>query len=128
MNILIVESNAALAAIWARHLERMGHRVDVAGTADDAVARIAEARPEVILINLVLEEGSALGVADYARIRCPDTNIVFVTDTRFFSDGSIFNFSPNARALVKAETDPDDLAAIVEHYGRPVASAAPVRL
>ena len=117
MNILIVESNEDLARIWRRHLERQGHQVFWSDTADQATDAIRAPKFDVILIDLVLREGSALGVSDYARIRQPDTNLVFVTDTSFFSDGSLFTVSPNARALVKTATKPADLAAIVEHYG-----------
>jgi len=42
-----------------------------------------------------------------------------VTNTSFFSDGSIFQVSNNACAYVQSETPPEDLAAMVEHYARP---------
>jgi hypothetical protein len=38
----------------------------------------------------VLKEGSALPVADYIKLNQASANVVFVTDTTFFSDGSIF--------------------------------------
>jgi hypothetical protein len=40
-----------------------------------------------------------------------------VTNTSFFSDGSIFAFASNACAFVRRGTPPEDLAAMVEHYG-----------
>jgi hypothetical protein len=43
--------------------------------------------------------------------------VIFVTDTTFFSDGSIFAITPNARALVRTSAPPEDIAAMVEHYG-----------
>jgi hypothetical protein len=54
-------------------------------------------------------------VADYAQYRQPDAALIFVTDTTFFSDGSIFSLIPNARAFLQSGTPPDDLAALVEH-------------
>lgn len=118
MRVLIVESTADLAGLWQRHLERQGMAVVVAHSAERAVSMIATQDFEVIVLDLVLAEGSALAVADYAQYRQPGTNVIFVTDTTFFSDGSIFAITPNARAFVPTRTPPDDLAAMVAHYGR----------
>ncbi len=73
---------------------------------------------DVIVLDLMLEYGSAIAVADYASYRWPETRVVFVTNSTFFSDGSIFNHIPNAVALVQEQTPPCDLAAIVEYHGR----------
>lgn len=118
MQVLIVESTADLAALWKRHLERQHMTVAVAHGSERAVSLIATRRFDVIILDLVLTNGSALAVADYAQYRQPDTQVIFVTDTTFFSDGSIFAMSPNARAFVPTRTPPDDLAAMVAHYGR----------
>lgn len=74
---------------------------------------------EIIVLDLVLDHGSALAVADFASYRRPDSRVIFVTNTSFFSDGSIFAHSPNACAYVQSETPPEDLAAMVEHYAAP---------
>lgn len=119
MNVLIVESDADLAHLWQRHLERSGARVTVADDQEAAISELQRTDHEVIILDLFLEHGSAIAVADYASYRRPDTRVVFVTNTTFFSDGSIFAHIPNACAYLKAATPPEDLAAIVEHYGRP---------
>ena len=116
-NVLIVESTFALAQLWCRHLERQGAHVTVAVSADEAVDMIAAVRFDVIVLDLVLSDGSALAVSDFAEYRQPGTNVIFVTDTTFFSDGSIFNIAMNARALLQKNAKPEDLAAMVEHYG-----------
>lgn len=117
MNCLIVESNPALGQLWQRHLERLEVNVTVASTGERALSLIQAYPFDVIVLDLVLSEGSALAVADLAQFRQPDANVVFVTDTTFFSDGSIFQHSANARAFIESATPPDDLAAIVHHYG-----------
>ena len=119
MHVLIVQSNAQLGAIWQRHLERMGARVTLATSGADAVDVLESETFDVIVLDLVLREGSALTVADVANFRQPKANVVFVTDTTFFSDGSIFAHSANARAFLEKAMPPKDLAAIVEHYGQP---------
>lgn len=117
MQVMIVESTAALAEVWSRHLERQGMIVTSVQTGDEACARIAVTRYDVIILDLVLSDGSAFAVADMARFRHPGTSVIFVTDTAFFSDGSIFALMPNARAFVQSATPPEDLAAMVQHYG-----------
>jgi len=118
MKVLIVESTDDLAQLWRRHLERQGAEVAIAGSGDQAVEMISDIGFDVIILDLILAEGSALAVADYALYRLPQTSVIFVTDTTFFSDGSIFAVSANARAFVPTRTPPEDLAAMVEHYGR----------
>ena len=116
MRILIVESNADLAAIWGRHLERQGAEVAILSDADDAIEWLRVERVDVVVANLIQEKGSALALADVIALRDPETSVVFVTDTSFFSDGSIFSVTSNARALLQADTNPEDLAAMVVHY------------
>jgi len=127
MRILIVQSNLELGLLWTRHLERMGGQVTHVQSGNDAVDLIVSRTFDVMVLDLVLDEGSALTVADCAQFNQPDANVVFVTDTTFFSDGSIFSHCANARAFVETATPPDDLAAIVHHYGQDASRAHAAR-
>ncbi|MEN8833197.1 MAG: response regulator [Pacificibacter sp.] len=118
MRVLIIESNSALSDVWRRHLERQGVEVECAVGQEDAIQFLQDKSVDLIVLNLVLEAGSAFAVADYANYRHPDIPVIFVTNSSFFSDGSIFQHMANARAFVASEVDPEDLAAMVEHYGR----------
>lgn len=126
MRVLIVQSNANLGELWRRHLERLHATVTLVGTGTQALSLIETDTFDVIVLDLVLEEGSALTIADFAQFRQPNANVVFVTDTTFFSDGSIFNHSANARAFIQTATPPKDLAAIVHYYGGPSCGRAVV--
>ena len=117
MNVLIVESAEELGRLWSRHLQRQGAEVDLVGSQDSAVAALYSRDYDVIVLDLVLEDGSALAIADFASYRVPEARVIFVTNTTFFSDGSIFAHSPNACAFLQSSTPPEDLAAMVEHYG-----------
>jgi len=117
MRILIVEGNRDLGELWARHLRRQGGEVCLVHSQHAAILKLQAEEFEIIVLDLILENGSALAVADFASYRSPETRVVFVTDTSFFSDGSIFAHSANACAYVPSSTPPEDLAAIVEHYG-----------
>ena len=116
MRVLIVESDPNLSWLWRRHLERLSAEVDLASGQADAVDFLETDAVDVIVLDLVLTEGSAIAIADYASYRHPGTRIVFVTNTTFFSDGSIFQHVPNACAFLPSQTAPEDLAAVVEHY------------
>lgn len=118
MRVLIVESENGLANIWQRHLQRMGMHVSRACGQSDAIDHLSTEEIDILILDLMLAEGSALAVADYASYRLPEARVIFVTNTSFFSDGSIFSFAPNACAFVQSATPPEDLAAIVEHYGQ----------
>lgn len=128
MRVLIVQSNAALSALWGRHLKRLGSEVIEVQTGIAAIAAMQANHFDVIVLDLVLQDSSALTVADFANYSMPKANVVFVTDTTFFSDGSIFSHSYNARAFLKTGTPPADLAEIVHFYGADPAArtAAPV--
>ena len=117
MHVLIVESNVNLGTLWRRHLERMGYDVSLVHSGDDAVSVLRHRPVEVIVMNVVLEEGSALAVADFASYRRPNARVIFVSSSSFFSDGSIFRHAGNACAFLRAGTPVEDLAALVEHHG-----------
>lgn len=117
MRVLIVEPDPDLGKVWANHLRRMGADVVVAQTQAGAIEELRSALVTVIVLDLLIDHGSAFAIADFASYRRPDAKIIFVTNTTFFSDGSIFQHIPNACAFVQSQTPPEDLAAMVEHYG-----------
>jgi DNA-binding response OmpR family regulator len=117
MQVLIVESNLGLGTIWRRHIERQGPVVYLATTQSEAIELLRLHDISILIQNLELAHGSAIAVADFASYRRPAAKVIFVTSSKFFSDGSIFKHIPNACAYVTTTTPPDDLAAMVEHYG-----------
>ncbi len=117
MQVLIVGGDVGLASVWAGHLERQGTSVLHVQSEQDAIDAIEAVEFDVLVLNVVLEIGSAFAVADFASFRQPTARIIFVTNTTFFSDGSIFRHIPNTCAHIPGATPPEDLAALVEHYG-----------
>ncbi|BBU54576.1 response regulator [Mameliella alba] len=118
MNVLIVENSEPLAQLWQRHIQRGGARVWTASTEEAAFDLLAAQSFDIIILDVVLEGGNALAVSDLAQFRQPEARIIFVTNTTFFSDGSIFNLCANACAFLPSSTSPDDLATMVRHYAR----------
>lgn len=118
MDILIVESDPNLGELWQRHMLRQDMNARLVPDQNGAIKALQTRRFDVLVLDLVLRQGSALAVADYAGFRHPDTQIVFVTNTSFFSDGSIFAFNANARAFLQSDMPPEDLTAMVAHYAQ----------
>ncbi len=117
MKVLIVEQKTTLGDIWRRHLERRGCEVQLANTQSEAIRALQQTTVDIIILNLILPDGSAFAVADFSSYRQPNAKVIFVTDSSFFSDGSIFQHIPNACAMVPSQTTPEDMGALVEHYG-----------
>lgn len=115
MRVLIVEHNEDLGRIWAGFLERRGLTVELATSQKDAIANMRFNDFDALVLELVLPDGGAIAISDYATYRFPDIPIITVTSGSFFSDGSIFQLMPNARGLMRTPFKPDDLAALLEH-------------
>ncbi|OUS04214.1 hypothetical protein A9Q96_14760 [Rhodobacterales bacterium 52_120_T64] len=116
MRILLVQHNIDLSELWARFLQRQGVDVVQAATQLAAINKLRFEDFDALVLDLVLPDGGAIAISDYATYRCPDVPIIAVTSTSFFSDGSIFDLIPNARSLMRTPLRPDDLAAVLEHY------------
>lgn len=115
MRVLIVEHNEELGRIWSRFLEHRGLTVELATSQKDAIANMRFNEFDALVLELVLPDGGAIAISDYATYRFPDIPIITVTSGSFFSDGSIFQLMPNARGLMRTPFQPDDLAALLEH-------------
>ena len=120
MRVLIVERNHELGRLWQRHIERYGHDVVLADGQTSALAHLSRQPFSVVVLNLVLGAGSAFAIADVLSYRCPEARVIFVTNTSFFSDGSIFSLIGNAAAFLATDAPPDDLAAVVDYHGQQV--------
>ena len=116
MRILLVQHNKDLSELWTRSLQRQGVDVVEAGTQLAAIELLRFEDFDALVLDLVLPDGGAIAISDFATYRYPDVPIIAVTSTSFFSDGSIFDLIPNARSLMRTPLLPDDLAAVLEHY------------
>ncbi|MEJ6709415.1 MAG: hypothetical protein QNK92_11575 [Amylibacter sp.] len=115
---LVIKSDADLGALWCKHLERQGNEVSLATTEKEAIDKLRFVAFDVLVLHITTKDASVLAISDFATYRNPDVAIIVVTANSFFSDGSIFELIPNARGYLHTPIKPDDLAALVEHYGR----------
>ena len=124
LRVLLVQSEPALGALWQAHMARQGATVTLCRDADAALRALEEQLFDVVVLDLMLEDGNGLTVADIAAFRQPEASVICVTDNSFFSDGSIFSHSATARLTLNRATPPDELTAIVAHYGERSAASA----
>jgi len=120
MNILIVEDCSELAKLWQRALERVGAVVARSQSVTEAIYQIQSQCFDVIVTNLICDGVPTMPVADYAAYRSPKSQVIFVTNTSFFSDGSIFRLCANAAGFLQRDTPPENLAALAQHYAASV--------
>lgn len=78
ISLVMVEDDERLAKLTARYLESHGVQVTVVGDGREAVGRIMQARPDVVLLDLMLPGKSGLDVCRELRART-DVPILMVT-------------------------------------------------
>ena len=79
--VLVVEDEAALATMLRYNLEKQGYRVDEAGDGQEALTRIAEAVPDLVLLDWMLPVMSGIEVCRQIRRRplTRDLPVIMVT-------------------------------------------------
>lgn len=73
--VLVVEDEAALATMLRYNLEKQGFRVDEAVDGQEALTRIAEAQPDIVLLDWMLPVMSGIEVCRQIRRR-PQTRVL----------------------------------------------------
>ena len=110
--VLLVEDTPSLQMIYAAALDRAGYKAEVCGTAADGRAAFDRLRPSVVLLDLMLPDGTGLDVMRYMLSHAPQTCVIVIT-----AHGSINKAVEMMRAgahefLVKPFDDQRLLAAI----------------
>jgi two-component system, OmpR family, phosphate regulon response regulator PhoB len=79
--ILVVEDEAPLLTLLRYNLEKQGFRVDEAGDGEEALLRVAEGRPDLVLLDWMLPALSGIEVCRRLRRRpgTRDLPIIMVT-------------------------------------------------
>ena len=85
--ILVVEDEAALATLLRYNLEKEGYRVAVATDGEEALLRMAEEMPDLILLDWMLPSVSGIEVCRRIRAGLPTRNIPVVMLTARSEEG-----------------------------------------
>ena len=85
--VLVVEDEAALATMLRYNLEKQGFRVDEAGDGQEALTRITEARPDLVLLDWMLPVMSGIEVCRQIRRRPSTRDLPVIMVTARTEDG-----------------------------------------
>jgi len=118
LRVLIAQPNSELGAIWAKFLEREGVTVTLVSSQSEALKVLRHQSFEALILEMVLEDGGAIAIADFAAYRLPDVPVITVNSSSFFSDGSIFQLMPNVQSVMQAPVGGEDLAAVVSYIDK----------
>ena len=85
--VLVVEDEAALATMLRYNLEKQGFRVDEAGDGQEALTRIAEVTPDLVLLDWMLPVISGIEVCRQIRRRPASRDLPIIMVTARTEDG-----------------------------------------
>ena len=85
--VLVVEDEAALATMLRYNLEKQGFRVDEAGDGQEALIRIAETSPDLVLLDWMLPVISGIEVCRQIRRRPASRDLPIIMVTARTEDG-----------------------------------------
>jgi len=115
LRVLIAQQNAELGRLWAGFLEREGIETTLVTSQSSALAQLRAQMFDALVLEMVLPDGGAIAIADFAAYRMPEAPVITVNSSSFFSDGSIFQLLPNVHSVMQAPIEGEDLAAMVSH-------------
>jgi two-component system nitrogen regulation response regulator GlnG len=131
-SLLLIDDDTALVPTQVRHaFPAPGHDVIVAGTGRDGIAAMRAARPAVVLLDVMLPDGSGLEVYQELRAIDPGVPVVFIT-TSSTSETAIEAMKRGAYEYLMKPLDVDQLRRIVHgaleisRFREPVALAEAV--
>jgi DNA-binding NtrC family response regulator len=78
-SLLLVDDDEAFRTVLGRELGRLGYEVATAGTGEEALQRVAERAPEVVLLDLRLPDRDGLQVLDDLQRTNPGVDVIMLT-------------------------------------------------
>jgi len=77
--VLVVDDEAGYRRVLQRELERRGHQVTLAASAEEALARLPAGAPDVVLLDLRMAGAGGLGFLRELRARGAESEVVVLT-------------------------------------------------
>ena len=78
-SVLLVDDDSAFRGVMAGELERLNLQVTTEGSGEEALVRIKEDNPDVVLLDLELPDMSGLDVLKIAGEKSPTSEIIMLT-------------------------------------------------
>jgi CheY-like chemotaxis protein len=77
--ILVVDDEAQMRELLCQGLERRGHTVAQAGDGREAMQRLAEQQPDLVITDLVMPEMEGIETIQALRQKCPGIPIIAIS-------------------------------------------------
>jgi len=110
--ILFVDDDPNQREMYSRRLERQGYRVDLADSADSAVAHLREKRPEVIVLDIAMPGRDGLSALQEFLDIDPSVPVIIHTAYPGYAENFL---SWAADAYVEKSADVDPLLTAIEN-------------
>lgn len=78
-NVLLVDDDAMVARAFARLLQRRGHQVSIAGTAEEATGLLAAQFFDVVVSDIMMPGGGGIAMLRAVRAFDPDMPVILMT-------------------------------------------------
>ena len=78
-HILVVDDDAEIRSLLARYLGGQGFRVTTAQDRRDCLARVADARPDLIVLDVMLPDGTGLEICRSLQDQRPRIPVILLT-------------------------------------------------
>lgn len=115
-SILFVDDDPNQREMYRRRLERQGYRVDLAESADTAVARLREERPQVVVLDIAMPGRDGLSALQEFLDIDPSVPVIIHTAYPGYAE-NFLSWAADAYIEKSADLDPL-LNAIEEAVGR----------
>ena len=122
MRVLVVEDDRTIAEVIARYLQREGYTVDVVGDGLLALARVADLRPDLVVLDVMLPGADGFEVCRRLREH-GDTPIIMLTARGEAAD-RIVGLELGADDYIGKPFSPRELVARVKAVLRRAAAAS----
>ena len=110
--VLVVEDEAALATMLRYNLEKQGYRVEEAADGQEALLRIAETQPDLVLLDWMLPQLSGIEVCRRLRGRQETRNVPIIMLTARGEEGDrVRGLDAGADDYVSKPFSPTELVA-----------------
>lgn len=111
MNVLLLEPDHHHGIAQQEALERAGHCVVRTTNMAHALAQFRNFEPDLLVMELMLDDQTALPLADYAAFARPSAEVVLIVRQGLFPNGELYQMATNLAWILR---DPQDTSAMVD--------------
>ena len=126
-HVLVVDDDQEIRKLLGRYLAEQGFRVTLAGSKREFLERVVTERIDVVILDVLLPDGSGLDLCRYVRQRAPQVAVIMVTALKEEVD-RIIGLEIGADDYIGKPFNPRELVARLRAVlRRSTVTAAPVK-